>query len=189
MVINLFTEELVQRLKTVSHHEVAEIADVEARYRAEAGTEKTELILRCIRDAVRRLEGRCVRFLKEVLPQYADNASGVPVAYRLEFVLTERRAIGKAPLLEEACETFVLEYALSKFYSAVSQQPLSNSHSLMAIDAGERLTALLFSKQPPRQSLTHTLPDDKVRVTPDDGKDEGGGGEDETGIYLMVSDD
>ena len=186
MVITLYTEELVQRLKTVSHHEVAEIADVEARYRAEAGTEKMELIYRCIKDAVARLESRCIRWMKEVWPEYADNTMEVPVAYKIEFSLTERRAIGKAPLLEEACETFVLEYALAKFYASVSQTPLSNSHSLAAVEAGDHLSTLLLMKQPPRPSVTHTIPDDKVVIVPQEEKQDEGKEEDD-GIYLMVS--
>ncbi|MBR5660599.1 MAG: hypothetical protein IKW99_03520 [Bacteroidales bacterium] len=45
--------------------------------------------------------------------------------------------------------SLVVHYALSRFYSNVSQPDLSNKHSLMAIDAGNEIDNLLYSKLPP----------------------------------------
>lgn len=150
MVITLYTEELVNRIRSISHREVAEIADVDARYRAEAGSEKMEEIYHCVDDAAGRLKARCFRFLKSEYTKRRDNVLDVPESYVFEFVLSERRAIGKADALLEAMYTFMAEYALSKFYSIVSVGELSNKHSLLALEAGNMIDSLLYVKQPPR---------------------------------------
>jgi hypothetical protein len=149
MVITLYTAEIINSLRTISHREVAEIADVEARYRAEAGSEKTGEIYSCIEDAAARLSGRCARFLAGAYSTGKDNLHSLPAEYVFEFTLSERRAVNKAAPLTEAMDTFVVEYALSKFYSMVSQGDLSNKHSLLAIDAGNQIAQLLYTKQPP----------------------------------------
>ena len=149
MVITLYTEEIMSDLRGISHHEVAEIPDVEARYRAEAGTEKQHLIYKCVSEGVTRLARRCVRFLKGDYKTEADNAGDIPKSYSLEFAFSERRALNKADALAETMHFFVLHYALSDFYSDVSQGELSNKHSLMAVEAGNGLDALLYHKQPP----------------------------------------
>lgn len=149
-MIRLYTGELHSRLRTISHRECAEIADVEARYRAEAGTEKTEEIYACLDEGSRRLASRCYRFLADEYTIEKDNLTSLPEAYVYDFTFSERRALGKADPLAEAMNTFILEYALAKFYSNVSQSELSNKHSLLAIDAGNLISGLLFTKKPPR---------------------------------------
>lgn len=150
MVVELFTQEVINQMRAVSHREVAEIADAEARYRAEAGSEKTDELYRCIDDAHKRLSARCMRFLKATYKRKVDNLRDIPSSYIYEFSLSERRAINKAEGLIDAMHTFLLEYAMSKFYSIVSQGELSNKHSLLAIEAGNLIDQLLFTKQPPR---------------------------------------
>ena len=74
----------------------------------------------------------------------------VPTQFAFEFVLSERRSINNTePLLNEM-HTFMVEYALSKFYSIVNQGELSNKHSLLALDAGNNIDQILYTKQPPR---------------------------------------
>ena len=59
MLIVLSVEELMRDIKKKSHREVEErIADVEARYRAEAGTEKEDEITRCMGEAASALSHR-----------------------------------------------------------------------------------------------------------------------------------
>lgn len=149
MVITLYTEEIVSDLRGVSHHEVAEIPDVEARYRAEAGTEKYHLIHKCISEAVTRLARRCGRFLRGNYTVASDNAQEIPVSYTFNFDISERRAVGKAEILAETMHNFILHYALSQFYSDVSQGDLSNKHSLLAMEAGNEIDTLIYSKLPP----------------------------------------
>ena len=151
MVITLYTAELINDLRTKSHYEASNfIPDVEARYRAEAGAEKREDLSRCISEGFDRLRHRCWRFLKDEYIQQADNTISLPDQVDIELTLTERRAVNKALPLKEAFHTFVIEYALSKFYSDVHVPDLSNKHSLLAIDAGNRIDELLFTKLPPR---------------------------------------
>ena len=150
MVVELYVQEILSNLRAVSHREVAGIENVDARYRAEAGSEKMDDIYRCIFDAAKRLGSRCFRFLDDAYIPNFDNASNFPEKITYDFNFSERRAINKAVPLEEAMHTFILEYALAKFYSIVNQSELSNKHSLQAIDAGNVLDELLYTKKPPR---------------------------------------
>lgn len=150
MVITLYAEEIVNSIRTISHREVAAIEDPDARYRAEAGSEKLAEIYDCMWQAFARLSARCSRWLKATYQHKKDNVREVPTAYSFEFILSERRSINNTePLLNEM-HNFMVEYALSKFYSTVNQGELSNKHSLLAIDAGNTIDQILFTKQPPR---------------------------------------
>lgn len=151
MVIELKTENIIRGIKVTSHREVAEIADPDARYRAEAGTEKHKEIYRCVVEAIGKLQHRCLRFLSENYKGYRnDNAAELPNEFVFEFDMAERRAMGKTDSLAATMHAFAVEYALSKFYSVVSQPDLSNKHSLLAMEAGKELDLLLYSKNPPR---------------------------------------
>ena len=150
MVITIYTEEVMTRLRTISHREVAEIPDAEARYRAEAGSEKLEEIYHCIAEARARLEARCARWLKATYHTEKDNLLSIPASYEFEFDISERRAVNKTTPLTDAMNVFIVEYALSKFYSNVSQSELSNKHGLLAVDAGNQIDELLYTKLPPR---------------------------------------
>lgn len=150
MVITLYRQELIGDLRKKSHGEVSNIVDVEARYRAEAGAEKMDDILRCVEEGVGRLRRCCLRYLKPGYTEQVDDVVVSPDEYRIELVLSERRALGKAEPLKTTMHAFVVEYALSKFYSDVAQQELSNKHSLLALDEERVLTELLYTKLPPR---------------------------------------
>ena len=150
MVITLYEQELYNDIRKKSHYEVAEIQDVEARYRAEAGTEKQEEILRCIEEGVAQARHRCLRYLDETITEEADDTLDPGEVYTFYFPISERRAINKAEPLTSALHTFVVHYARSKFYSTVSQIELSNKHSLQAVECGNDIDQLLYTKQPPR---------------------------------------
>ena len=150
MVITLTTAKLIESIKSISHREVAEIPDIDARYRAEAGSEKMEEINRCLTEALGRLTHRCNRFLIESYSSGANDTVSMSASYNFEFNFTERRAANKAEPLAAAMHDFVVEYALSKFYSYVSQGELSNKHAMQAISTGNLLEELLYIKNPPR---------------------------------------
>lgn len=150
MVITLYEQELYNDVRKKSHYEVAEIQDVEARYRAEAGTEKQEEIMRCINEGIAQARHRCLRYLDETIVDRADNTMNIDEEHTFFFPISERRAIGKAEPLSAALHSFVVHYALSKFYSTVSQIELSNKHSLQAVEVGNDIDNLLYTKQPPR---------------------------------------
>lgn len=150
MVITLYVEEIVNQLRSISHREVSAIEDPDARYRLEAGSEKLDEIYRCISEAYARLTARCRRWLKASYQQSRDNMREIPVQFSLEFVLSERRAINVDKDLMNEMNSFMVEYVLSKFYSDANQGELSNKHSLLALDAGNSIDELLYTKQPPR---------------------------------------
>ena len=150
MVITLYTEEILNSLRSVSHREVAAIEDPDMRYRAEAGSEKMEDIYHCIWDAFARLSSRCSRWLKATYQHKRENLMDIPTQFTFEFVLSERRSINNTEPLTNEMHNFMVEYALSKFYSIVNQGDLSNKHSLLALDAGNAIDQILYTKQPPR---------------------------------------
>lgn len=149
MVIELNAALLLARLKSISHREVAEIPDVEARYRAEAGTEKEADLKQCIRDGNAKCLHKAIRFLKRTYTRGIDNTPDWPEAFVYELELSERRLASKGEPLKEAMENFVVEYALSKFYSNVSQMELSNKHSASALGLAKDIEDLLYTKLPP----------------------------------------
>jgi len=150
MVIELYTQELLNDLRMKSHQEVSGIEDVEARYRVEAGSEKLEDITRCLGEGIGALRHRCIRFMKEEITEISDNTSSLPDKIVFDLSLSERRAIGKSEPLTKAMHTLVVEYSLSKFYSDVNQMELSNKHSALALGAGATIDDLLYTKMPPR---------------------------------------
>ncbi len=150
MVITLHVNEVINNLRGISHREVAAIDDPDARYRAEAGSEKMEEIYRCVWEAFANLSARCRRWLKASYQSSRENLIDVPTQFNFEFLLSERRAINNAESLESGMHTFMVEYALAKFYSIENQGDLSNKHSLLAIEAGNALDQMLYTKLPPR---------------------------------------
>ena len=150
MVIVLYAEEIIKRLRSISHREVATIEDPDVRYRVEAGSEKMDEIHHCIMDAYSRLSARCSRWLVASYKHNVDNYISLPESFSFEFDLSERRSINNSDALLTEMHNFTVEYALSKFYSDVNQSELSNKHSLLALDAGNNIDRILYTKQPPR---------------------------------------
>lgn len=149
MVITLYAATLLARLKSISHREVAEIQDAEARYRAEAGTEKEAELKQDIRDGVAMCSHRVIRFLRRTFTRTVDNTPAWPESFVYDLELSERRLANKGDALETAMNDFVLHYALSKFYSNVSQIELSNKHSVLTNEAAKNIEQLLYTKLPP----------------------------------------
>ena len=149
MVITLDAATLLARLKSISHREVAEIQDAEARYRAEAGTEKEAELKQDIRDGAAMCSHRVMRFLRRTYTRSIDNKYGWPTEFVYDLELSERRLANKGEALMTAMNDFVLHYALSKFYSNVSQIELSNKHSVLANEAAKNIDQLIYTKLPP----------------------------------------
>lgn len=149
MLITLQVEELLRDLKKKSHEEVKAIEDIEARYRAEAGTEKEHEIMRCMVEAASALSRRLWRYLRNYYQDESDNQLAIPEAFVYDLVMSERRAEGKAQQLADYMHTFIVHLTLSRFYSTVSQQELSNKHSLQSLEDAKQLDELIYSKLPP----------------------------------------
>ena len=151
MTITLYASKIIEDIKAKSHDEVAEIADKDMRYRAEAGSEKMAQIKDCLRIAGSRLSQRCLRFLVNGYSEQSDNSAQDAWSFTFEFDFgSGRRADGKSGPLTEAMHTFMVEYSLMKFYSNVSQSELSNKHGILALEAGDLVETLLYTKLPPR---------------------------------------
>lgn len=149
MVVTLYAQEVLNDLRSKSHYEVSAIENAEARYRLEAGTEKKDEIVRCVNEGVARLSRVLTRWMKGEIVKEVDNTTSLPESWTFDLALSERRAVGKAAPIAELVQTFVVEYALSKFYSDMSAQEYSNKHSVLALDAASRLDDLMYSKMPP----------------------------------------
>lgn len=150
MLIVLNVSELMRDIKKKSHREVEErIADVEARYRAEAGTEKEDEITRCMVEAASNLSHHLHRYLRTWYQDEVDDQLALPDAFVYDLSLSERRAEGKAQPLADYMHSFVVDLTLSRFYSSVSQQDLSNIHSQKALETARLLEDMLYTKKPP----------------------------------------
>lgn len=150
MTITIHTEPIFLEVRQKSHLGVQDIKDPEARDNARAGLDKMDEITRCVYDAFGQLSRRCARFLDRDYAVEADNISRIPVAYAYEFRISERRAVNKAVALEEAMHGFVVQVALARFCATVNQTERSNQHSLAALDYGNQIDELLYTKLPPR---------------------------------------
>jgi len=149
MRVVLIVDELLHDIATVSHLEVAQIADIDLRYRSEAGTDKTDEIIRCIRAAIVNLVALCNRFRLTVSTEEVDNALNIPERFVLDFGTTERRTSGKEQAICDVMHNIVVDNALVKFYSNVQQIDLSNNHALPLQESINIFQQLIFSKNPP----------------------------------------
>ena len=147
MVIELYTQEVLNDVRTKSHQEVSQISGVEERYRVEAGSEKMDQIRLCLAESEGRLRELCVRYLKETI---GEDGVEPRDTIKIELVLSERRSIGKDMPLKRVMHTFLVEYTLAKFYLIVHNEDFANKHDALATSAGQRITELLYSKLPPR---------------------------------------
>lgn len=152
MRIELFTEPILLDIRQKSHLEVQDIKDPEARDNARAGLDKKDEIVRCMNEGFSQVTRRCMRFLEDNYTTVSNNANLLtpPTSYVYDFVFSERRGLNKADTLRDTMSTLVVQYALSRFYVSVNQGELSNRHSLLAVEAGNTLEQLLYTKQPPR---------------------------------------
>lgn len=150
MIITLQIDPIIFEVRQKSHLGVQDIKDPEARDNARAGLDKLEEIRRCVYDGFGQIQRRCGRFLVRDYAVEADNISQMPAAYCFEFSISERRAVNKAEALEDAMHNFVVQYALAKFCATVNQTERSNNHSIAALEYGNQIEELLYTKLPPR---------------------------------------
>lgn len=144
ITIDIAIDSVTNEVRQKSHLNVQDIEDPEARDNARAGLDKIMEITRCVYDGFGQLQRRCVRFLSRA---YTTTS---PDTYHFEFFLAERRETNKAAALGEAMRDFVVQLALAKFCATVNQKERSNQHSLAALDYGNQIDELLYTKLPPR---------------------------------------
>ena len=154
MTVTINTSELFFDIKNKSHHEVASIENVDQRYVAEAGTENTHEILRCIIEAEARVRLMCGRFLNKVTENKdvsSDLPSTIPSSYTYSFVDNARRQDNRGKVIADGMHSAIVSMALSKFYVSVNQMELATSHDALATNGVQLLEKMLFEKLPPVQ--------------------------------------
>lgn len=151
MTVTIQTSELLFDIRNKSHLEVASIENLDRRYAAEAGTEKTEEILRCIIEAEARIRLMCERFLEKVTEGEAisDLPSIVPESYTYQFVSNARRQDCRAEITANTIHSAIVNLALSTFYVSVSQMEMAKTHDALATSRVQLLEKMLFEKLPP----------------------------------------
>lgn len=150
MTITYTKTNLIAILRQKSHLEVQDIPDPAMRDNARAGLDKTDEIVRCVADGVGQVKRHCWRWLDDDYDTPNNQGSMSFDTITFTFDLSERRRLNKGQPLEAAIRSLIIEYALAKFYSTVNQGELSKKHSLAAIDAGNEIDELLYTKKPPR---------------------------------------
>ena len=149
MIISLSISEILASIKRKSHYEVSGIADAEERYRVQAGTEKETEIFELILRVASTLNHRLRRFLRESYQEENDNRQAIPEAFVFDLDVTDRRSDNLGQSLTDAMHNYVVHYTLSKYYADVSQGELSNKHSAEAIEYGNLIDRIIYTKQPP----------------------------------------
>lgn len=164
ITIKLQSTELLFDIRNKSHQECEAIADIDARYRTEAGSEKTDEVRRCLTEAVSRLDKSLHRWL---VKSYAEKTryddADIPsedyeLSYVYDFAWTPRQGEGKDKMLADLMHDYVVSATLAKFYAIVSAQDLSNMHSTLALEAGNNIIEMLALKSAPTSTYdTSTL--------------------------------
>jgi hypothetical protein len=171
MTITIEIKDLIFAIRDTSHNEVASIADVQARYKAEAGLEKIELIKQCILEAYSSVLAVCHRFLSgddvsdfnPAVPDTSETIDGITDIgiSDFSFVLVGgvRRLGAKGPALGNKIREALKDYALSSFYTSVSQDKLSMEHNKRAVSDLKELESMLRGKRPPEPYTPEPTPD------------------------------
>lgn len=171
MEVTINTEELFFDIKNKSHYEVSSIQDVNLRYIAEAGSEKTHEVFRCIIDAEAIVRLMCNKFVSTVEEKYAEQApedegtatvastttkesinnipEEVPTSFVYTFVDNPRRHDNRGQVLANSIHSAIVSMALSKFYVSVNQMELSQAHDALAKNAVVLLERMLYEKKQP----------------------------------------
>lgn len=149
MTITLNMRELLFDIRNKSHLETASITDAESRYLIEAGTEKTDEILRDIMEAYSFLRSVFLRYLVPDCISSADNLPLDATELVIDLDLSARRRTNRIQQFADMAHSYIVDRTLAKFYSNVSQPDLSAKHDKSAQSVLSDMQALLYSKLPP----------------------------------------
>ena len=168
MVITIGIKDLLFAIRSASHTEVATIQDITERYKAEAGLEKLELVKQCILEAYATILEKCHRFMTgdtmtDFNPAVQDATPTIDGHTNIgidDFTFTfdggARRFGAKNMALANKIKEALKDYALSSFYTSVSQPGLAEAHGKRAVADLTELNAILRSKRPPKYYDTPT---------------------------------
>ena len=149
MKITLIVEELLKDIREKSSLDT-EGMEPEVKYRVEAGSEKNDQLKREIITVSSVLTRTLSRYLADDDRAEADNMLGLSAELTWKLNLSERRTVGKAQPLTDACHDYMVHYVLARYYKSVNAGELSNKHSLLTADAAKEIEQLLYTKTPPR---------------------------------------
>lgn len=149
MRIELSKNELLFDIQNKSHSEVSVIADAEARYKVEAGTEKIAEIERDLITAMSTLYTQIGRYLRTNHAPYADNGAGLPDTLIYDFIFSERRLDGKMQPLTDAIHAYLVDCTLGIFYSSVGHVEFQKKHAEQAATDARLVETLIYTKKPP----------------------------------------
>ena len=149
MKITLSYAEILFDLQTKNREEVRSIQDPRAKYFAEAGSEKMSDIVRCIHEASLQVRSLCARFINHQRVEDASNIIEPKETDVIDFDFSERRALGKGPVLAQTLHSLIVNHALSKFYNNVQQPDLASKRAQLAADDTKLLNKLLYEKLEP----------------------------------------
>lgn len=156
MEITLYTDKIFRELERLSRQEAAGIQDPDVRYSAEVGTNNREEIYRELTYAVGSLKRVMHRVLKravvrEVEQKTADNlVFAIPDSIVFELAMSERRAANKVVPLCDKMQEFLVNLILTRHYANVGQGEMSKNRSLRAIEIGNEIDELIYTKEPPQ---------------------------------------
>lgn len=150
VTIDISRQEIIHDVISRSHEECKAITGIEARYNAEAGTDRLELINRLFADVDSSLRSVCSRFLAE---DYTKTATDIPDSGKADtlpyiFDLSPRRADGKAQLAE-LIHSYLVDSILGRFYVAVGQGEFAANHAKLGGEKAQEILSYLYTKQAP----------------------------------------
>lgn len=151
MKIELSKSELLFDIHNKSHLDVSDITDAEARYRVEAGTEKTAEVERSLVTSLSMLHQIAGRYLVTDMTYTAGNDIGLPSTIVLDFSFSERRLDGKAQALADAIHAYLVDNTLALFYNSVSDATLATKRAQLALTDSQLVQTLVYTKKPPYQ--------------------------------------
>lgn len=149
MNITIVYSEVLFDLQNKNREEVRSIQEPQARYQAEAGSNKTDEVRRCLQEAFSQVESMYVRFINSSSDNDASNVLEEGDDRSLVFEVSDRRASGKSQVIADTIHSLIVNHALQKFYNTVQQPELAAKRNSLAEADASMLNKLLYEKLPP----------------------------------------
>lgn len=149
MAITIKYSEVLFDLQNKNREEVRSIEEPQARYLAEAGSDKIDEVARCIQEAITNVTAMFLRFTSAKENEGASDMLRNPDNVLLEFNVSERRGAGKDEMIADALHSLIVNLSLSKFYSTINQTELMAKRDKLAKSDAAVLNKLLYEKLPP----------------------------------------
>lgn len=149
MTITITYSEVLFDLQNKNREEVRGIEEPQARYLAEAGSDKMDEIVRCIQESLSNVKTILLRFTSVTDMSDESDMLRDPNDILLGFELSARRGAGKSQMIADAVHSLIVNLSLSKFYSTINQTELMAKRDELAKSDAAVLNKLLYEKLPP----------------------------------------